>query len=486
MIQHFTFTFFTHYFVKRIILQPESDTFEIWKNLPVPLYVKFYLFNVTNALDVQTNGSQPSLKEVGPFTYRMFLRKTNIRENGDILSFREHRSYQFISNLSAADENIEIFTLNAPLAITAAFAEKVNPTLGLLILLGIEAASEGYFIKRSVKQLLFEGYPDPLTNFAPLINPNIPTELNGRFGYFFPQNNTFDGLYEIHSGKANVNFLNTIYSYNGRSNLSIWSTDECNSLTGTTKGELRPPVSNDIDTIKLFNSEICRVLKLNYNYSYHLPEGLIVKRFVLDENTFKNVIDYPPNSCYSSSKEQTTSLSNLPSKSPNSKSISSFKSTILPSGIFDLSKCKWGAPVFISKPHFLDADPFYFNSIKGLKPNSSLHSFYIDVEPITGSSISIKARLQLNVAVGGNTFRYRHVPNIIFPILWQEVNTQATPEIIFKLKLAQDLPIYFPFILLYLFVMIGFVLLLISLFAYLISIVRHSKQSVDFEKKTKY
>lgn len=42
-----------------------------------------------------------------------------------------------------------------------------------------------------------------------------------------------------------------------------------------------------------------------------------------------------------------------------------------------------GAPVVLSFPHFYFADPSYLNAVEGLHPNSSIHSFHIDVEPVS-------------------------------------------------------------------------------------------------------
>ena len=39
-------------------------SYPMWKNLPIPLTNKIYLFNVTNADDVIKNGSKPIIKEV--------------------------------------------------------------------------------------------------------------------------------------------------------------------------------------------------------------------------------------------------------------------------------------------------------------------------------------------------------------------------------------------------------------------------------------
>ena len=40
------------------------------------------------------------------------------------------------------------------------------------------------------------------------------------------------------------------------------------------------------------------------------------------------------------------------------------------------------APVFASKPHFLDADPDYLKNVTGLHPNRSIHDSYLVIEPV--------------------------------------------------------------------------------------------------------
>lgn len=48
----------------------------------------------------------------------------------------------------------------------------------------------------------------------------------------------------------------------------------------------------------------------------------------------------------------------------------------------DMSKCRYGAPAYVSYPHFLDADPWYTDSVDGLSPNRSEHGFFVDLEPV--------------------------------------------------------------------------------------------------------
>ena len=64
-----------------------------------------------------------------------------------------------------------------------------------------------------------------------------------------------------------------------------------------------------------------------------------------------------------------------------------------------------------------------------MRPRSDKHDFYIDVEPITGSSIRTEIRLQINVALlkSPNIFRFRNFKENIFPVFWQEIDMEL-PE----------------------------------------------------------
>ena len=40
-------------------------------------------------------------------------------------------------------------------------------------------------------------------------------------------------------------------------------------------------------------------------------------------------------------------------------------------------------PVFVSKPHFLDADKHYLENVTGLKPIRNKHDAFLNVEPVS-------------------------------------------------------------------------------------------------------
>jgi hypothetical protein len=64
-------------------------------------------------------------------------------------------------------------------------------------------------------------------------------------------------------------------------------------------------------------------------------------------------------------------------------------------------------PLFISKPHFLDADPWYVSSLVGMQPNRDIHDVYLDVEPNTGALFRVRNRCQTNYQL--NSY---HLPKV--------------------------------------------------------------------------
>lgn len=55
----------------------------------------------------------------------------------------------------------------------------------------------------------------------------------------------------------------------------------------------------------------------------------------------------------------------------------------VPAGVRNVSVCKFGAPAFVSFPHFYLADESYAARIDGMKPNQSIHEFTLKLEPVS-------------------------------------------------------------------------------------------------------
>ncbi|ENN78637.1 hypothetical protein D910_09209 [Dendroctonus ponderosae] len=58
---------------------------------------------------------------------------------------------------------------------------------------------------------------------------------------------------------------------------------------------------------------------------------------------------------------------------------------------------KFGAPAYMSYPHFYLADPGYIHDVDGMSPNAELHATKMALEPSTGMPLHVKAAFQLNL-----------------------------------------------------------------------------------------
>lgn len=65
--------FFINYIFlfQKLIFENGGEIFELWKTPPVDLYIKIFLFNVTNAEQyLNGNAEKMIFNEVGPYVYR--------------------------------------------------------------------------------------------------------------------------------------------------------------------------------------------------------------------------------------------------------------------------------------------------------------------------------------------------------------------------------------------------------------------------------
>jgi hypothetical protein len=96
-------------------------------------------------------------------------------------------------------------------------------------------------------------------------------------------------------------------------------------------------------------------------------------------------------------------------------------------GILDVSKCKNGAPIVISGPHFFQGDPMLRMNISGLKPDKDKHETFLEIEPLTGLVFKAARRIQINIRVKNHadTPSVSTVNDMIMPLLWIEESAQA-------------------------------------------------------------
>lgn len=52
-------------------------------------------------------------------------------------------------------------------------------------------------------------------------------------------------------------------------------------------------------------------------------------------------------------------------------------------GLQNISPCQYGAPVYISNPHFYQTDPSLLKEVEGLEPDPELHGTFFKIQPVS-------------------------------------------------------------------------------------------------------
>ena len=106
-----------------------TDAYERWRKIPVPIQMKFYLFELNNT-DNYTNLDDIQLVERGPYVFDETREKEDIyfhtnHNNESVVSYRERRKYSFREDLSVGQYNDNITFINIPLMVKNKFCHKL-------------------------------------------------------------------------------------------------------------------------------------------------------------------------------------------------------------------------------------------------------------------------------------------------------------------------------------------------------------------------
>lgn len=136
--------------------------------------------------------------------------------------------------------------------------------------------------------------------------------------------------------------------------------------------------------------------------------------------------------------------------------------------MFDVTVCQFDTPIVLSWPHFLNAEEKYSKAVEGLKPDPQKHGFWFDIQDVTGTTLSAKARIQINMNVK-KLKNFSHLSSIndtVIPILWfEEGIDQLGTDLINVLKQAATDPLQWRQYILYVLIGLLSTLTLLSLVA---------------------
>uniref|UniRef100_A0A8C6WV13 Scavenger receptor class B, member 2c n=1 Tax=Neogobius melanostomus TaxID=47308 RepID=A0A8C6WV13_9GOBI len=402
---------------KEVTLKNGTEAFDAWENPPAPIYMQFYFFNLTNPLEV-LDGNRPAVVEIGPYTYREYrpMEEINFLDNGTKVSAVNTKTYIFQPNMSRGPETDLIRTVNIP-AMTVMDQFKDNTIIGNLISAYMRSSGEGLFTTRTVGELLW-GYEDGLLKALKLFKP----ALDDVFGLFYKNNASNDGEYVFFTGQKNYKDFARVDTWNGKSSLDWWTTDECNMINGTN------------GSLYMFSSDMCRSLYAEYEEDVTV-KGIAGYRFSPLSKVFANATVNPDNAGFC-----------VPA------------GNCLGSGVLNVSVCKQGAPILMSSPHFYQADEKFVQDVFGMRPKKEcfliMNALDILIYCKTGFRLSYKMYVCLFLCCS----QTGNVSPTVFPVVWLNESVVIDDASVLKLKtvmLKQAVVENIPFMLIGLGILIG-------------------------------
>jgi hypothetical protein len=339
-----------------------------------------HIFNITNMDDLLHRQTKPVVQDLGPFVFEEFRQKVNysFSQDRNKLRYFQKRTWMFRPDLTPGGESSLdqiVNHINVPLLSAGQFALKMNePFFFYAVNRFQEEANSSLYMKHSVRELLFEGYSDPLIEASGGLFPDMPFD---KFGWFYKKNESYirDGEFEMDTGKDDVSKLGYLIKWRNMSSLSNFDPkSQCASFEAVSAGDFQPPSlfsSEDRNSIKIFVPEICRSFKLEIDRNKNQS-----RVFSLNTRRFSggSVFDYniDENKCYCNDG-------------------------CLPNGIANISSCVFDSPTVISFPHFTRADKSLLDDIDGLHPNEEKYPLFMDLFDEIGLPAKVDISLQINV-----------------------------------------------------------------------------------------
>ncbi|XP_052891788.1 protein peste isoform X1 [Anopheles moucheti] len=398
-------------------LRPGSRSYDSWVSPPFPLAMDVYFFNWTNPEDITNHSTKPILEELGPYRFIEHPTKVDIEwhDANATVSYRKKSLYYFDEEGSNGTLDDVISSIN----IVAVSAAKRSKYWGYLkqkgVSVGLHVYEQKINVVKTAGELLFDGYEDNMVLMGKHMfdADEVPFD---RVGWFYTRNNSADliGHYNIHTGAEDIGMLGKMGEWNYQPRTNFFE-GNCGMLNGSA-GEFFPPGLSKQRPIELFTPDMCRSLPLDFEEEVTI-HGQKAYKYSGDRRAIDNGTLYPETACFSAGE-------------------------IVPSGVLNISSCRFGTPVFVSFPHYYGADPFYLDQVEGLSPSKDKHQFYMSLEPTTSVPLDVAARLQLNIMIEPyeNINIFSEVPRVFLPVLWFEQHVLMPAELAGEIGQALTIP----------------------------------------------
>ncbi|NWQ83962.1 SCRB1 protein, partial [Columbina picui] len=269
--------------LQNVRIDPNSMSFSMWRDIPVPFYLSVHFFEVLNPKEV-LQGAKPVLNERGPYVYRSGATCCLVTCEPS-----HHPACQAYGRLLWQD--FQVTPLGLFSSQGAAVMMENLPNFVKVILSGALAGlRQEAFMNRTVGEIMW-GYDDPLVDTINAIVPGL-IPFKGKFGIFIEFNSSHSGLFTVDTGMKNISRVHMVDTWNGLKMVNYWRSNECNMINGTA-GEMWPPFMSPT-SLEFYSPDACRSMTLVYEQSGKF-QGVPTYRFVAPKTLFANGTEYPPN-----------------------------------------------------------------------------------------------------------------------------------------------------------------------------------------------
>ncbi|XP_001357048.3 protein croquemort [Drosophila pseudoobscura] len=410
--------------MKQLPLTPTSKTFEKWEELPIPVYLHMYLWNWTNAQEVQANGVKPIFEQLGPYVYREERKKMDLEwhDNGTV-TFNPRRIWYWEEEMSGGKQTDIITGPHLPSIAAAHSMKDSNIFLKVMFNQALNANGGALYTTHTALEWLFEGFYDEFLHYAMnLNNPLAPEILDDHFAWFLHRNESkdFEGPFTVHTGVGDIKEMGEIKYWKGM-NHTGWYEGECGRLNGSTT-DLFVPDEPKEKALTIYIPDTCRIINLEYSGVSYEIEGIQGWKYEVTPNTFDNGQLNGNMKCYCPADR-------YPDDCPAS-------------GATSLAPCGDGAPMYLSADHFMYADESYANTITGFDPEYEKNNFYIIMERKMGVPLKVVANVMITLYMEQDSVIdiLKGIPSFYAPLFTTSSQAQIDKALASELKLVLSLP----------------------------------------------
>ncbi|XP_064553706.1 scavenger receptor class B member 1 isoform X1 [Drosophila montana] len=390
----------------KLIMADNGEIFNLWAKPPVDLYIKIYLFNITNAEAFLAGREKLQVEQVGPYVYKELMTHENITFNdNNTMSTTPSHPLVWQEHLSEGHrEDDEVIMLNiAMLAISHLTADR-NYFFVRLPLQGLFASTKSEpIVRMTAKEFMF-GFPSALATLGNTLLPNwISFEKVGLIDRMYDFSTDFETFY---TGVPDAAMSGLYATYRGETRLPQWEGDHCNNIEYASDGTKFRSFIQPNDTVKFFRKSMCRPINLYRDGEERTFGSLKGYNYVFEENAFDNGAINEANKCFCR------------------------RGDCQPVGLIDVTDCYYGFPISLSFPHFMNGDVGLVENITGMQPDPEKHSSAFVIQPESGLPLSLSVKVQINMHFKDlkNYPQVSQFSHLTAPMLWFEIMMPKLPD----------------------------------------------------------